>query len=101
MAEVFKARDTERGVIVALKKLLPQVAEDEEFIEMFEDEARIVSHLEHPHIARNTDYGRLSNENGGAYFIAFEYVNGKDLRRVFDHAVKANEHPPLPFLLYV
>ncbi len=43
MAEVFRARDAERNnQIVALKKILPHVAEDEEFIEMFTDEARIV-----------------------------------------------------------
>jgi serine/threonine-protein kinase len=97
MAEVFRAKDTKRGSLVALKKLLPQVAEDEEFIEMFEDEARIVSQLEHPHIARNLDYGRVD----GAYFIAFEFVHGRDLRKVYDLCVRQQRRLPIPFLIYV
>ena len=98
MAEVFRARDAERGgAIVALKKILPHIAEDEEFIQMFSDEARIASSLEHPHIARTLDFGRI----GSSYYIAFEYVRGKDMRTVFERSVKLGETIPLPFLLYV
>jgi len=97
MAEVFRARDTQRGTIVALKRILPNVAKDEDFIQMFEDEARIASQLEHPHIARTLDFGHV----GTTYFIAFEFVDGKDLRAVFDHCVRAKEAPPLWFLIYV
>jgi serine/threonine protein kinase len=97
MAEVFRAREMQSGRIVALKKILPHVAEDEVFISMFADEARIVSRLEHPHIAAALDFGRI----GSDFFIAFEYVHGRDLRLVFDRAVRKNEHPPLAFLLYV
>ena len=43
MAEVFLARHTPSGTLVALKRILPEIAEDEEFIKMFEDEARIAS----------------------------------------------------------
>jgi serine/threonine protein kinase len=97
MAEVFRARDTSRDLIVALKRILPQIAEDEEFVQMFEDEAQIASQLEHPHIARTLDFGRI----GDSYYIAFEYVNGRDLRSLFDRCVRSGEKPPLSFLLYV
>jgi eukaryotic-like serine/threonine-protein kinase len=97
MAEVFRARDTERDIIVALKRILPQIAEDEEFIEMFEDEARIASQLEHPHIARTLDFGRIED----SYYIAFEYVNGRDMRALFDRCVRIGERPPLPVLIYI
>ena len=98
MAEVFRARDNERGgAIVALKKILPHVAEDEEFIQMFSDEARIASQLEHPHIARTLDFGSI----GSSYYIAFEYVRGKDLRALFERAQKTGEPIPLPVLVYV
>jgi serine/threonine protein kinase len=97
MAEVFRARDTERDQVVALKRILPQIAEDEEFVQMFEDEAQIASQLEHPHIARTLDYGRI----GDSYYIAFEYVNGRDLRSLFDRCARVGEKPPLAFLLYV
>ena len=97
MAEVFRARDTARGTVVALKRILPQIAADEEFIAMFEDEARIVSTLEHPHIARTLDFGHVKSE----YFIAFEFVDGKDLRRLYDRSVKEQTPAPLEVLLYV
>ncbi len=97
MAEVFRARDAESSHVVALKRILPQVAEDDEFIKMFEDEARIASQLEHPHIARTLDFGRVDD----SYYIAFEFVNGRDLRAVFDRSARLGEKPPLPFLLYV
>ena len=97
MAEVFRAHDREKDLIVALKRILPQIAEDEEFVQMFEDEARIASQLEHPHIARTLDFGRIDD----SYYIAFEYVNGRDLRSLFDRCVRLGEKPPLSFLLYV
>jgi serine/threonine protein kinase len=97
MAEVFRAREPTRGTVVALKRILPQVAEDEEFIAMLKDEARICSQLEHPHIARTLDFGHVD----GDYFIVFEYVDGRDLRQIFDRAISQNGVIPLPILLYV
>ena len=84
MAEVFKGRDLDTHDTVALKRILPQVAEDEEFIHMFEDEARIAAQLEHPYIARTLDFGHV----GESYYIAFEYVDGRDLRAMFDRSVR-------------
>ncbi len=96
MAEIFRAVDKAKNHIVALKRILPQIAEDEEFVQMFEDEARIASQLEHPHIARMLDFGRIED----SYYIAFEYVNGRDLRALFDRCARMGEFPPLSFLLY-
>ena len=90
MAEVFLARDTEKDLVVALKRILPQIAEDEEFIQMFEDEARIASQLEHPHIAHTVDFGRIQD----SYYIAFEFVDGRDLRSLFDRCARLGEKPP-------
>ena len=64
---------------------------------MFNDEARIASQLEHPHIARMLDFGTI----GSAYYIAFEYVRGKDLRAVYERSIKLNEPVPFKLLLYV
>ncbi len=97
MAEVFLATHLPTNTRVALKRILPEVAEDEEFIKMFEDEARIASQLEHPYIARCLDFGNVD----GDWYIAFEYVGGKDMRALFDRCVRARESPPLWFLLYV
>ena len=97
MAEVFRARHRTRGTIVALKRMLPEVGEDDEAIEMFEDEARICVRLEHPHIARMLDFGHV----GDRFFIAFEHVRGRDLRYVFDRAVRTKDEIPTAFILYV
>ncbi|HEY8089303.1 MAG TPA: serine/threonine-protein kinase, partial [Polyangiaceae bacterium] len=98
MAEVFLARHTPSGTLVALKRILPEVAEDEEFIKMFEDEARIASRLEHPYIARCLDFGNVDGE----WYIAFEYVAGKDLRALFDRRTRqGGEAPPLWFTCQV
>jgi eukaryotic-like serine/threonine-protein kinase len=97
MAEVFLARHLPSGTMVALKRILPGIAEDEEFIAMFEDEARIASQIEHPYIARCLDFGQV----GGEWFIAFEFVYGKDLRALFARCAKNEERPPLWFLCYL
>jgi eukaryotic-like serine/threonine-protein kinase len=97
MAEVFRAIDTRTGRACALKRILPAVAEDEDFIAMFEDEARIASRLDHPNIARVIDFG----SNDGTYFIAYELVDGVDLRVIFENASLTSEPLPLSFLLYV
>jgi serine/threonine protein kinase len=97
MAEVSRAIHTPSGMQVALKRILPEVAEDEEFIKMFEDEARIASQLEHPYIARCLDFGNVDGE----WYIAFEFVGGKDMRALFGRCSKGGERIPLWFLVYV
>ncbi len=83
MAEVFKAKAF--GVegferLVAVKRILPNIAEDEEFITMFIDEAKIAVQLSHANIAQIFDLGKADD----AFFIALEFVQGKDLRSIFD-----------------
>jgi serine/threonine-protein kinase len=97
MAEVFHACDTRTGTPCAIKRLLPSFSYDEELVAMFEDEARIAASLEHPNIARILDFGSIDEQ----CFIAYELVDGVDLREVFDAASMAAEPLPLPFLLPV
>jgi serine/threonine protein kinase len=85
MAEVFKARIF--GVegfhkTVALKRILPNVAEDEDFITMFIDEAKIAVQLNHANIAQILELGDVN----GSYFIAMEFVLGRDVRTIFERA---------------
>lgn len=99
MAEVFKAKAF--GVegferLVAVKRILPSIAEDQEFITMFIDEAKIAVQLTHANIAQIFDLGRV----GDSYFIAMEYVHGKDLRAIFDRARKRGESVPVPMACY-
>ncbi len=101
MAEVYKAK--KKGVegfekVVALKRILPHLAEDEEFIKMFIDEAKVASRLNHPNIAQIYDLGKID----GSYFIAMEYVLGKDLKTILRKIAKEKKAlPPLDISSYI
>ncbi len=78
MAEVFKAKAF--GVegfekILAIKRILPSMADDADFIEMFIDEAKICGQLNHANICQIFELGRVET----SHFIAMEYIWGKDL----------------------
>lgn len=97
MAEVFRAHDRAHQRLVAIKRILPSVAEDEEFIQMFRDEAAIASQLDHPNIARIYDVGKVDL----SFYLALEFVRGKDLRVLFDRAARTKEQIPTEIIVYV
>lgn len=94
MAEVYKA--TEHGVegferTVAVKRILPHIAEDDEFITMFKDEAKIAGQLNHGNIAQIYNLG----QQGDSFYIALEYVAGKDLRNIFTRCQQQGRPMPI------
>jgi serine/threonine protein kinase len=93
--KVFGAGGFER--LVAIKRILPNIAEDEEFISMFQDEAKISVQLTHANICQIYELNRI----GPSLYIAMEYVPGKDLRSIFERARKKGEPPPVPLVCYV
>jgi serine/threonine protein kinase len=80
MAAVLKARDLELGRIVALKILPPEAARDPESVNRFKQEARAAARLDHENVARVYYCG----EDQGLHFIAFEFVEGENLRVLID-----------------
>src|SRR2546423_6430585 len=77
MAEIFKAKVTgDHGFekIVVVKRILPHLATDPEFVDMLIDEARLSARLVHPKIVQVFEFG----QEAGLYFIAMEYVDGVD-----------------------
>src|SRR3954470_6428918 len=81
MAEVFKAKSY--GVegfekIIAIKRILPTMGEDRDFIKMFIDEAKICGQLNHANICQIFELGRIDD----SHFIAMEYIWGKDLLQI-------------------
>jgi len=94
MAEVFKANsymDGKLEKVVALKRLLPNMAENQSFIEMFLQEAKLASRLNHPNICRLYELGK----EGGSFYLTMEYVYGRDLRTVLK-ALKKQKTQILP-----
>ncbi len=77
--------------IVALKRLLPHLAEDASFIKSFVREAKLASILNHVNIVQIYELGRVGTE----YFISMEYIDGRDLRRILRHARKVTGPPPI------
>jgi serine/threonine protein kinase len=80
MAAVLKARDLELGRIVALKILPPESARDPENVNRFKQEARAAAKLDHDNVARVYACG----DDQGLHFIAFEFVEGINLRQMID-----------------
>lgn len=81
MAELFLAdyvREDGFRRKVAVKRILPHLAGNKDFIQMFTREARVAALLQHPNIVQIFDYGNIEN----AYFIAMEYIDGKNLAEI-------------------
>jgi eukaryotic-like serine/threonine-protein kinase len=94
MAEIYRAKtfdSTGTPHLVAVKRVLAHLAEDDDFIQMLVDEAKIASVLRHPNIARVYEFARAHGE----YFIAMEHVDGKDMRTVLERCrTKKKPIPP-------
>jgi serine/threonine-protein kinase len=76
MATVYKAHQTSMDRHVAIKVLPLELAKNDEFVQRFQQEARIIAKLEHPHILPVFDYGE---ENGILYF-AMRYLDTGTLK---------------------
>ena len=100
MAEIYKAK--KKGIkgfekLIALKKILSGYVEDDKYIEMFVDEAKIAAELTHPNIVQIYDLGQKDD----FYFIAMEYVQGKDLRLVLRKLTESGQAFPEELALYL
>ncbi|PTL85111.1 serine/threonine protein kinase [Vitiosangium sp. GDMCC 1.1324] len=78
MGEVFLAREDAPGRACVVKKVLPGLAGNAQFLARFRDEARVVRRLSHPNIARVWAMGEVAGE----LYLAMEYVEGKTLNRL-------------------
>ncbi|HTJ44589.1 MAG TPA: serine/threonine-protein kinase, partial [Kofleriaceae bacterium] len=94
MAEIYRAKTFDaqgHAHLVAVKRVLAHLAEDDDFIQMLVDEAKIASVLRHASIARVYEFARA----GGEYFIAMEHVDGKDMRTLLERCrAKKKAMPP-------
>ena len=100
MAEVYRARM--RGVegfqkIVAIKRILPHLTDNDEFVTMFVDEAKLAAQLQHPNIIHIYDLGKIER----SYYIAMEYIDGKDLRSILRTLDERKSRLPLGLALFI
>src|SRR5438445_13326560 len=100
MAEVYKARiveGTRAGQVIALKRLAPKLAADPEAVDLFTVEADVSRLLKHPNIVEVLEAGVV----GEMYYLAMEFVDGRDLGLVLARCRERKIHLPVPFALYI
>jgi TonB family protein len=100
MAEVWKARM--KGVegfqkIVAIKKILPHLSDNQDFIEMFVDEAKLAAQLNHNNIIHIYDLGKIQS----SYYIAMEYIDGYDLKNILRRAQERDQPLSTEIALFI
>src|SRR5438093_1583825 len=93
MAEVFLAQ--QRGLEgfdrrVAVKRILPHLADSPDFVKMFLGEAKLAAQLTHPNIVHIYEFGKVETD----YFIAMEYVEGVHAGQLFKLVDKKEKLPP-------
>jgi serine/threonine protein kinase len=92
MAEIYLARPQSTSVagakdVMVLKRILPHLAEDEHFVQMFRDEADLAAKLVHRNVCHVQSFGQF----GGTWFIAMEYLHGVPLSRMMTRLSKAQK----------
>lgn len=100
MAEVFRGKvSTVEGIekLVAVKRVLPSLTQNEKFVGMFLDEARVAMHLSHANIVHVYDVGKSDD----TYYIVMEYVDGVNLKAVMERNARTARRLPIALTLYV
>ncbi|HJZ88306.1 MAG TPA: serine/threonine-protein kinase [Polyangia bacterium] len=101
MADIYLARQS--GVegfqkACVIKRILPQLAEDAQFVTMFLDEARIAAMLSHPNVVQIFDLGK----EGGSYYLAMEHIHGEDLARILEaERARGRQAVPVPLAVKI
>ncbi len=100
MAQVYLAK--QKGMdgfekVVVIKRILPHLAESQDFVRMFLDEARTAADLRHANIVNIYEIG----EAEGTYYMAMEFLHGKDIRRIQASAEQRGEAIPIPITMEI
>lgn len=100
MAEIYKAKLEGIGGFqrtFAIKRILPNLSQNADYITMLVDEAKVAGLLSHANIVQILDLGQVD----GVWFIAMEYVHGPDLGHVLERAQKKGVRLPVPHSVFV
>jgi len=99
MAEIFKGLTYDfMGLkkFIVIKRILPHIAANKEFIDMLVAEAKIAVNLSHGNIAQIFDLGKVGND----YFIVMEYVDGKNLSQIQRKSLENRRRVPVEYCVY-
>src|SRR5437870_3381856 len=100
MAEVYKARAVEgprKNQLVALKRLTPRLASDPEAVDLFCGEADVSAMLKHPNIVEVFEAGVV----GEVYYLAMEFVDGRDLGLILARCRERRIFLPVNFAVHI
>tara|TARA_Y100000782_G_scaffold11894_1_gene12686 strand:- start:13847 stop:15649 length:1803 start_codon:yes stop_codon:yes gene_type:complete len=100
MAEVYLSKIVgAEGVnkFIAIKRILPQFSENDEFNTMFKEEAKIAVNISHSNVVHIYDFG----EEKERLYLSMEYVPGKNLRQILNTLKKRQEMIPLPYAIAI
>jgi len=98
MAEIFLARPATidgNGRVAVIKRILPHMAEDPTFVNMFRAEVQVMMGFNHPHLVQLHDFGDVK----GQTYIAMEYIEGKTLKEIISTFKDKKELIPVPMAL--
>jgi len=100
MAEVYKAKSY--GVagfekLLVIKKILPHLSRNKDFVAMFINEAKIAVSLNHANIVQVYDLGVV----GADYYMAMEFIHGHDLMKIIKKGRKTRKFLPIPTSVYI
>lgn len=98
MAEVFLARPASQegnGRVLVIKRILPHVASNRDFRQMFQTEIQVIMGFNHPHTVQLHDFGHFNQQP----YIAMEFIEGKNLKEVMNKLSLAKIKMPVPAAL--
>jgi serine/threonine protein kinase len=100
MAEIFKARTFGHGGfenLFVVKRILAHMSDNEQFVQMFLDEARVTALLQHANVVRVWEFGKIASN----YFLAMDCVEGKDSKLILRKLFERRKMLPREFAVYI
>ncbi|MCA9671920.1 MAG: protein kinase, partial [Myxococcales bacterium] len=100
MSEVYLARQSGPGGFsktVVLKIILPNLADDPNFVRMFGNEAKLAALLNHPNVVQIFDFG----VDGAIHYMAMEYIDGRNLNHIMRALEESSQRMPIDVALRV
>lgn len=100
MAEIYLAKSAAANGLnkfVAIKRILPQFSNNEDFVSMFKEEAKVCINLNHSNVVSIFDFGIESSQ----FFLVMDYVEGRNLRQIINELKKSNKSFSIDQALYL